>query len=239
MFVGKGEKGKGRYVYDRDIDSEYEEWKKSKGSKESGDDFETVSAADQAIRDATGGVVLSDTKTTVTATATKKNKKTSTQYDKDVLSTKVTGNGDIILDYAKGDYSGNYGDEVQTVTYSIQSGFVDGKPINMDLSKAKSISGRGTYSAREAAKEAGMTWNGGLNAWLSKDHLLNTKTKASREELNKMSDKEVETIYRTIVMKGLISDRGYSISEATEKMKSLIPKPREAQIDKIEKYNNR
>lgn len=30
LFVGKGEKGKGQYVYDRDIDSEYEEWKKQK-----------------------------------------------------------------------------------------------------------------------------------------------------------------------------------------------------------------
>lgn len=32
LFVGKGEKGKGQYVYDRDIDSEYEEWKKQKKS---------------------------------------------------------------------------------------------------------------------------------------------------------------------------------------------------------------
>lgn len=32
LFVGKGEKGKGQYVYDRDIDSEYEGWKKQKKS---------------------------------------------------------------------------------------------------------------------------------------------------------------------------------------------------------------
>ena len=200
---------------------------------------EKVSAADQAIRDATGGVVLSDTKTTVTATATKKNKKASTQYDKEVLSAEVDANGDVLLDYAKGWYSGYYGDPIQEVDYTIKSGFVDGTPINMDLSKAKSISGRGTYSAREAAKEAGMTWNGGVNAWLSKDHLLNVNTKVSREELNKMSDKEVDKIYRSLVMKSLISDRGYTISKASEKMKSLMAKPKEAQIDTIEKYNNR
>ena len=144
-----------------------------------------------------------------------------------------------MLDYASGNYSGNYGDEVQTVTYSIQSGFVDGKPINMDLSKAKSISGRGTYSAREAAKEAGMTWNRDVDAWLSKDHLLNVNTKVSRDELNKMSDKEIDTIYSSLLMRSLIEDKRYTLLEATEKIKSRIPKPREVQIDKIDKYNNR
>lgn len=34
LFVGKGEKGKGQYVYDRDIDGEYEEWKNHRGTKQ-------------------------------------------------------------------------------------------------------------------------------------------------------------------------------------------------------------
>ena len=35
LFVGKGQKGKGQYVFDRDIDAEYEEWKKNKADEKS------------------------------------------------------------------------------------------------------------------------------------------------------------------------------------------------------------
>lgn len=34
LFVGKGQKGKGQYVFDRDVDAEYEEYKNSKNAKE-------------------------------------------------------------------------------------------------------------------------------------------------------------------------------------------------------------
>ena len=174
LFVGKGEKGKGQYVFDRDIDSEYDEWKKSKGNG--------VSAEDKAIREATNGVVQSAAKTTVEATVRKRNKSARPEFDKTVLAAKVDSEGNVIVDYAKGNYSGNYGDEYQTVTYNIQSGFVDGEPVNLDLSKAKTISGK-TYDARQAAKAAGMTWNSTYGMYISKD--------VDPTKLKKMSEAQV------------------------------------------------
>lgn len=187
------------------------------------------SSADKAIREASGGVIMKDAQTTITATATKRNSKARTEYDKEVLSTTVDANGNVSLDYAKGSYSGNYGDEVQTVTYSIKSGFVNGEPVNMDLSKASSISGKATYSVREAAKAAGMTWHPTANAYVKKDHLIFTKTNVSKSELEKMSSKEVDKIYRARAMKKLLSN-GYSFTEADRKMKSLTKKTKSEQI---------
>lgn len=187
------------------------------------------SSADKAIREASGGVITKDTQTTITATATKRNSKARTEYDKEVLSTTVDANGNVSLDYAKGSYSGNYGDEVQTVTYSIKSGFINGEPVNMDLSKASSISGKATYSVREAAKAAGMTWHPAANAYVKKDHLIFTKTNVSKSELEKMSSKEVDKIYRARAMKKLLSN-GYSFTEADRKMKSLTKKTKSEQI---------
>ena len=33
LYVGKGQKGKGAYVFERDIDAEYEKWQKDKAAK--------------------------------------------------------------------------------------------------------------------------------------------------------------------------------------------------------------
>lgn len=175
LFVGKGEKGKGAYVFNRDIDAEYDEWKKSKS--------DGVSAEDKAVREATNGVVQSAAKTTVEATV-RKRKRSSPEFDKTVLEAKVDSDGNIILDYAKGNYSGNYGDKYQTVTYHIQSGFVDGEPVNLDLSKAKTISGK-TYDARLAAKAAGMTWNSTYSMYISKD------VDPTKLKLKKMSEAQM------------------------------------------------
>lgn len=187
------------------------------------------SSADKAIREASGGVIMKDAETTITATATRRNSRSDVEYDKEVLSTTVDADGNVSLNYAKGSYSGNYGDKEQTVTYSIKSGFVDGKPVNMDLSKASSISGKGTYSIKEAAKKAGMTWHPTANAWVKKDHIIYTKTNYKKSELEKMSSKDVDKIYRAKAMKSLLS-KGYSFSEADKKMKSLSKKTKSEQI---------
>ena len=49
LFVGKGEKGKGQYVYDRDIDSEYEEWKKQKKAKQTAKSHKKASENNEKI----------------------------------------------------------------------------------------------------------------------------------------------------------------------------------------------
>lgn len=228
LYVGKGQKGKGVYVYERDIDSEYEQWKAAKAGG--------ISEADKAIREATGGVVQKDEYTEIDAVATKKNKKASTTYDKTVLNADVDSNGNIKLDYAKGEYSGNYGDEVQNVKYKIKAGFVDDKPVNLDLTKASSVSGN-TYGIKEAAKEAGMTWNSKTNSWVKKDHPINTKTRYSSSELAKMSDNEIDTIYKAVFY-NVGAGKGFSLKEIDSKAKSLKKEPREKQIATIEKYNS-
>ena len=39
LYVGKGQKGKGAYVFERDIDSEYEKWQKDKAAKSKEHDY--------------------------------------------------------------------------------------------------------------------------------------------------------------------------------------------------------
>lgn len=194
------------------------------------------SSADKAIREASGGVIRKDAETTITATATRRNSKSDVEFDKEVLSTTVDADGNVSLNYAKGSYSGNYGDKEQTVTYSIKSGFVDGEPVNMDLSKASSISGKGTYSIKEVAKKAGMTWNPEAKAWVKKDHLILTKTNYKRAELEKMSTKDVDKIFRAKAMKYLLSN-GYSISRAEALMKRQLKKTKSEQIAVIDNIN--
>lgn len=231
LYVGKGQKGKGFYVFDRDIDAEYEQWKQAKASS-------GLSAADKAIREASGGVILSDSNTVVNATMTKKNSKASAVYDKTVMSAKVDKDGNVILDYASGVYDGKYGDPVQNVTYTIKAGVVDGAPVNMDLTKATSISGKNTYSVREAAKEAGMKWSPSLNAYVNNDHPIKVNTKVSSDDLKNMSDIEIDKIYSSAAYKTLAS-KGHSVSEINSRMTKFNAKSktRAEKISTIEKFN--
>ena len=74
-----------------------------------------------------------------------------------------------------------------------------------------------------------MTWHPTANAYVKKDHLIFTKTNVSKSELEKMSSKEVDKIYRARAMKKLLSN-GYSFTEADRKMKSLTKKTKSEQI---------
>lgn len=197
-----------------------------------------LSQADANIRAESNGVILSDQTTNFSAEMTKRNKKATPTYSKEVLKATVDSEGNVTLDYAKGSYSGDYGDLKQTVDYSIKAGFVDGEPVNMDLSKASSISGKSTYSVREAAKQAGMTWNSKANAYLSKNHILNTNTKLTRSELEKMSDAQLNRVTTAAAMKELLS-KGYTFREATNRMKKFDASKgiRQKKIEAIEKFN--
>ena len=235
LFVGKGQKGKGVYVVDVDHDEEYEQWQQAKSGG-------SVSAADKAIREATGGVIQKDEYTVVDAVATKKNSKASTTYDKTVLSADVDSSGNVVLKYAKGDYSGNYGDEVQNVHYKIKAGFVDDTPVNMDLSKAMSISGNNTYALRDVAKNAGMTWNSSVNAYIGKNHPLNMNTKFSPSELSSKSDGEIDAIYKSLYYKNAVAKsgfRGLSLADITAKANNLPKKTREEKIATINRINSK
>lgn len=235
LVVEKGQKGKGFYVVDADHDEEYKKWKAEK-------DGGGISAADKAVREATGGVIQKDEYTVVDAVATKKNSKASTTYDKTVLSADVDSSGNVVLKYAKGDYSGNYGDEVQNVHYKIKAGFVDDTPVNMDLSKAMSISGNNTYALRDVAKNAGMTWNSSVNAYIGKNHPLNMNTKFSPSELSSKSDGEIDAIYKSLYYKNAVAKsgfRGLSLADITAKANNLTKKTREEKIAVINRINSK
>ena len=229
LVVEKGQKGKGYYVVDVDHDEEYEKWK---AAKEGG-----VSAADKAIREATGGVIQKDEYTVVDAVMTRKNSKAAAVFDKTVLSADVDSNGNVVLKYAKGEYSGNYGDKVQDVQYKIKAGFVDDTPVNMDLSKATSISGANTYALRDVAKEAGLTWNSSSNSYIRKNHPLNTKTKFTSAELNAMSDSEIDAIHKAVFYKASIG-KGHSLTAIDAKAKYPSHGSRAEKIALIEKWNS-
>lgn len=197
-----------------------------------------VKSANANIRAESNGVILSAQTTNIEAEMTKRNKRAIPTYSKEVLKATVDSEGNVTLDYVKGSYSGDYGDLKQTVYYSIKAGFVDGEPVNMDLSKASSISGKSTYSVREAAKQAGMTWNGKANAYLRKNHILNTNTKLTRSELEKMSDTQLNRVTTATVMKEFLA-MGYTFIEATNRMKKFDASKgtRQQKIETIEKFN--
>ena len=234
LVVEKGQKGKGYYVVDADHDEEYEKWK---AEKDGG-----VSAADKAIREATGGVIQKDEYTVVDAVATKKNSKANTTYDKTVLSADVDSSGNVVLKYAKGEYSGKYGDEVQNVQFKLKAGFVDDTPVNMDLSKATSISGSNTYALRDVAKNAGMTWNSSVSAYIGKNHPLNMNTKFSPSELSSKSDGEIDAIYKSLYYKNAVAKSGFkglSLADITAKANNLTKKTREEKIAVINRINSK
>lgn len=230
LIVNKGEKGKDTYVIDMDHDDEYEKWKQAKSDG-------GVSAADKAIREATGGVIRKDEYTEIEAVATKRNKKARTTYDKSVLSAEVDENGNVTLKYAQGEYSGNYGDEVQNVTYRIKAGAVDGVPVNLDLSKASSISGS-TYEVKDAAKAAGMKWNSDTSSWVKSNHIINTSTKFTDSELAAKSDSEINAIYKAGYYK-FYAAKGYTLRQIDAKASTLPKRTREEQIAAISRFNAR
>lgn len=152
------------------------------------------SSADKSRQAATGGVVLKDELTEIEVDAHKRNSKSAYTYSKEVLKADVDEFGNVEFSYPKGNYSGDYGDRDQKVTYNIRAGLVDGNPINLDLSKAQAIEGK-TYPARDAAKAAGMTYSNKYDAWLAKDHPLTRKTNYTDSELSSMSTSELRKVY--------------------------------------------
>ena len=235
LVVEQGQKGKGYYVVDVDHDEEFEQWQQAKSGG-------SVSAADKAIREASGGVIQKDEYTVVDAVATKKNSKANTTYDKTVLSADVDSNGNVVLKYAKGEYSGKYGDEVQNVQFKLKAGFVDDTPVNMDLSKATSISGSNTYALRDVAKNAGMTWNSSVSAYIGKNHPLNMNTKFSPSELSSKSDGEIDAIYKSLYYKNAVAKSGFkglSLADITAKANNLTKKTREEKIAVINRINSK
>lgn len=87
-------------------------------------------------------------------------------YDDEVLEAKTDGQGNVTFNYASGDFEAVEGKSTKyrRVTFNVQAGAVNGETFNIDWSKVNSISGQ-TYSLRDAAKQAGLKWNGTEKRW--------------------------------------------------------------------------
>lgn len=89
-------------------------------------------------------------------------------YFKDeVLEAREDGKGNITLQYAKG---GEYTKSAKTnrtnyVTFFLCAGAFNGELFGIDLSQAKSFSGK-TYSVRASLKDAGFRWNAANQSWV-------------------------------------------------------------------------
>lgn len=175
---------------------------------------------DKKIQEETNGVITNAEDRDITVTAIKRNSKAPTTYSQQVVKATVDEDGNVIFDYPRGFYSGNYGDREQKVTYTLKAGAIDGQPFNLDLSRAKSVTGKGTYELKEALKAAGLKWNETARAWVSPNHFINTKINYTKAELSGISGEQLDTVYRAAKMKYLIKNRGMSLKEAEAKATS-------------------
>ena len=93
----------------------------------------------------------------------------SSYYKDEVLEATTDGKGNITFDYARG---GSYEKTAKTnrtnyVTFNLKAGAVNGETFNIDWSKVQSVQGK-TYSLRDAAKSAGLKWDGATKSWRRK-----------------------------------------------------------------------
>lgn len=89
------------------------------------------------------------------------------RYKNEVLEAKTDGNGNVTFTYAQGSFDEptSRTNKTQTVHYKLQAGAVDGETFGIDWSKVQSISGQ-TYSLRQAARDAGLKWDGKTKRWV-------------------------------------------------------------------------
>lgn len=92
------------------------------------------------------------------------------RYHKDeILEAKTDGNGNLTFIHAVADSYEKTAKTNRTVytKYTIRAGAINGETFNIDWSKVQSISGQ-TYSLRNAAKNAGLSWDNEKKIWRRK-----------------------------------------------------------------------
>lgn len=89
-------------------------------------------------------------------------------YFKDeILEATTDGSGNLTFSYARG---GTYEKNAKTnrtnyVTFDLTAGAVNGQTFNINWDKVQSISGQ-TYALRQAARAAGLSWDGSTKRWV-------------------------------------------------------------------------
>lgn len=90
-----------------------------------------------------------------------------TRYKDTVLEATTDGKGNLTFDYATPVSRTKLAKTNKTtyVTYEVKAGAVNGQMFNVNLSKAKSVSGQ-TYDMRSDLKKLGFKWNGASKKWV-------------------------------------------------------------------------
>ncbi len=145
LFVGKGQKGKGQYVFERDVDAEYEKWKADKAVEKSNSKSEDIysqkfaSADDykKALAEKYNGITDVSKIKTAKDVSDFINYDTQSQY---YASTGSSGNKSIQSTWKKGVHGINtnefgFGDEVSPVQ---DSGFSDKGTTILEMPKGYS-----------------------------------------------------------------------------------------------------
>ena len=88
------------------------------------------------------------------------------RYKDEVLEATSDRDGNVTFSYATPTFHGPSAktNRTQTVSYNIKAGAVNGEVFGINWSKVKSISGQ-TYNLRQAARDAGLTWDRERKMW--------------------------------------------------------------------------
>ena len=145
LFVGKGQKGKGMYVFDRDVDEEYEKWKNDKTAEKSNSNsadiynkkYSTAEDYKKALAEKYNGITSVDKVKTAKDVSDFINYDTQSQY---YASTGSSQNKAIQSTWKKGVHGINtnefgFGDEVSPVR---NSGFSDKGTTILEMPKGYS-----------------------------------------------------------------------------------------------------
>lgn len=118
------------------------------------------------------GVLLNNKPVTVTTTfysAGSKSGGTYGSYKDEVLEATTDGNGNLSFGYADWKHSAPSAKTNKThkAETTITHGAVNGEMVGVDLSKAKSVSGK-TFNIKSEIKSQGFKWDGKNKMWVKK-----------------------------------------------------------------------
>ena len=116
-----------------------------------------------------GGAIVAGKPQTITTTYYSSRSIGGSRFKNEVLEATSDKKGNVTFSYATPTFSGPSAktNKTQDVTYKVKAGAVDGKTFGINWSKVNSISGQ-TYSLRDAAKAAGLKWDGSTKTWRRK-----------------------------------------------------------------------
>lgn len=111
----------------------------------------------------TDGVIVSDKKRKIESSFVNKNYGMRTYKDK-ILEAQTGGKGNLTFDYAYPTESERASSKRVYTTYELRAGAVNGSVFNVNLDKAKTVSGQ-TYDIKEELKRKGFKWNSSNKRW--------------------------------------------------------------------------